>query len=317
MDAEIIAVGSELLTEGRLDTNSLYLTAELNNLGVEVVTKCVIGDDRDRLADAVARAMGRCAIVILSGGLGPTEDDVTREAVAQALGRPLVFHDEIADAIERRFAAMKRRMSEINKRQALVIEGAEVLPNDRGTAPGQWVAANGAVAMLLPGPPHELKAMFQQQCLPRLARFAPRQAIRTAFLRVTGMPESDLDALISPVQEVPSNRHHHSRGQWRSAGALACPLRDRNRGGGTAGGSRRAHRRIAGRPALLADRRSAGSGGGWSVAPAPCYRRGGRKLHRRHARRSLHRDARQFGLLPRRLHHVFGRAENRPAGREP
>jgi len=199
MDAEIIAVGSELLTEGRLDTNSLYLTGELNNLGVEVVTKCVIGDDRDRLADAVARAMGRCAMVILSGGLGPTEDDVTREAVAQALGRQLVFHSDIAEALERRFAAMKRRMSEINKRQAFVIEGAEVLPNDRGTAPGQWVTANGAVAMLLPGPPHELQAMFQQQCLPRLARLAPKQAIRTAFLRVTGMPESDLDALISPV----------------------------------------------------------------------------------------------------------------------
>jgi nicotinamide-nucleotide amidase len=199
MDAEIIAVGSELLTEGRLDTNSLYLTAELNNLGVEVVTKCVIGDDRERLADAVARALGRAGIVILSGGLGPTEDDVTREAVAQALGRQLVFHAEIAEALERRFAAMKRRMPEINKRQAFVIEGAEVLPNDRGTAPGQWVTANGAVAMLLPGPPHELKAMFQQQCLPRLARLAPKQAIRTAFLRVTGMPESDLDALISPV----------------------------------------------------------------------------------------------------------------------
>jgi nicotinamide-nucleotide amidase len=199
MDAEIIAVGSELLTEGRLDTNSLYLTAELNNLGVEVVTKCVIGDDRERLADAVARALGRAGIVILSGGLGPTEDDVTREAVAQALGRQLVFHAEIAEALERRFVAMKRRMPEINKRQAFVIEGAEVLPNDRGTAPGQWVTANGAVAMLLPGPPHELKAMFQQQCLPRLARLAPKQAIRTAFLRVTGMPESDLDALISPV----------------------------------------------------------------------------------------------------------------------
>jgi nicotinamide-nucleotide amidase len=199
MDAEIIAVGSELLTEGRLDTNSLYLTSELNNLGVEVVTKCVIGDDRGRLADAVTRAMDRCPIVILSGGLGPTEDDVTREAVAQALGRRLVFHGEIAESIERRFAAMKRRMSEINKRQAMVIEGAEVLPNDRGTAPGQWVAANGAVAVLLPGPPHELKAMFEQQCLPRLARFVPRQAIRKVFLRVTGMPESDLDALISPV----------------------------------------------------------------------------------------------------------------------
>jgi nicotinamide-nucleotide amidase len=199
MDAEIIAVGSEMLTEGRLDTNSLYLTGELNNLGVEVVTKCVIGDDRDRLAEAVARAMGRCGIVILSGGLGPTEDDVTREAVAQALSRRLIFHSDIAEALELRFAAMKRKMSEINKRQAFVIEGAEVLPNDRGTAPGQWVTANGSVAVLLPGPPHELKAMFEQQCLPRLLPVVPRQAIRKAFLRVTGMPESDLDALISPV----------------------------------------------------------------------------------------------------------------------
>jgi nicotinamide-nucleotide amidase len=164
-----------------------------------VVTKCVIGDDRDRLADAVARALGRAGIVILSGGLGPTEDDVTREAVAQALGRQLEFHPAIAEALERRFAATRRKMSEINKRQAFVIAGAEVLPNDRGTAPGQWVAVNGAVAILLPGPPHELQAMFEQQCLPRLARLLPQQAIRTAFLRITGMPESDLDALISPV----------------------------------------------------------------------------------------------------------------------
>ena len=162
-----------MLTAGRLDTNSLYLTGELNNLGVEVVTKCVIGDDRDRLADAVARALGRAGIVILSGGLGPTEDDVTREAVAQALGRQLEFHPAIAEALERRFAATRRKMSEINKRQAFVIAGAEVLPNDRGTAPGQWVAVNGAVAILLPGPPHELQAMFEQQCLPRLARHQP------------------------------------------------------------------------------------------------------------------------------------------------
>ena len=199
MDAEIIAVGSELLTPERLDTNSLYLTAELNKLGVEVVAKCVVGDDRGRLADAVARALDRSGIVILSGGLGPTEDDLTREAVAQATGRELVFHPEIAEALERRFAAMKRKMSEINKRQAFVIGGAEILPNDRGTAPGQWLTSHGAVAMLLPGPPHELKAMFEQQCLPRLARVVPKQAIRTAFLRVTGMPESDLDALIAPV----------------------------------------------------------------------------------------------------------------------
>jgi nicotinamide-nucleotide amidase len=199
MDAEIIAVGSELLTPERLDTNSLYLTAELNKLGVEVVAKCVVGDDRGRLADAVARALDRSGIVILSGGLGPTEDDLTREAVAQATGRELVFHPEIAEALERRFAAMKRKMSEINKRQAFVIAGAEILPNDRGTAPGQWLSSNGAVAMLLPGPPHELKAMFEQHCLPRLIGIVPKQAIRTAFLRVTGMPESDLDALIAPV----------------------------------------------------------------------------------------------------------------------
>src|SRR6185369_11301838 len=139
MDAEIIAVGSEMLTQDRVDTNSLYLTGELNKLGVEVVTKCVIGDDRDRLADAVRRALSRTGIVILSGGLGPTEDDVTREAVAQAIDRKLIYHPEIADALEQRFLLMKRKMAEVNKRQAFIIEGADILSNDRGTAPGQWV----------------------------------------------------------------------------------------------------------------------------------------------------------------------------------
>jgi nicotinamide-nucleotide amidase len=205
MNAEIIAVGSEMLTPQRVDTNSLYLTAELNNLGVEVVTKCVIGDDRDRLADAVRRALSRSGILIISGGLGPTEDDVTREAVAQALDRKLVFHPEIAEALEQRFAQARRKMAEINKRQAFIIAGAAILPNDRGTAPGQWAEESGAVVMLLPGPPHELKAMFERQCLPRLARIVPKMAIRTAFLRVSGMSESDLDQLISPVYKKYEN----------------------------------------------------------------------------------------------------------------
>jgi nicotinamide-nucleotide amidase len=205
MDAEIIAVGSEMLTPGKVDTNSLYLTGELNNLGIEVAAKHVIGDHRDRLADAVSRALSCSGIVILSGGLGPTEDDLTREAVAQALDRKLVFHPEIADALEQRFARIGRKMSEVNKRQAFVIEGADILSNDRGTAPGQWVEESGAVAMLLPGPPHELKAMFERQCLPRLSRIVPKQVIRTAFLRVTGMPESDLDQLISPVYKKYEN----------------------------------------------------------------------------------------------------------------
>jgi nicotinamide-nucleotide amidase len=199
MNAEIIAVGSEMLTPERVDTNSLHLTRELNNLGVEVVTKCVIGDDRERLTDAVRRAISRSEIVILSGGLGPTEDDLTREAVAQALDRKLILRNEIADALERRFAQMGRKMAEINKRQAMVIEGADVLANDRGTAPGQWVEESGSAIMLLPGPPHELKAMFERQCLPRLQRLVPPLVIRTLFLRVAGMSESDLDQLIAPV----------------------------------------------------------------------------------------------------------------------
>src|SRR5206468_2997647 len=148
MDAEIIAVGSEMLTPQSVDTNAVYLTAELNNLGVEVVMKSVFGDNRDRLADAIRRAISRHEILILSGGLGPTEDDLTREAVAQALDRKLVFHPDIAEALEQRFAAAKRKMAEVNKRQAFVIEGAAVLPNDRGTAPGQWVEDSGAVVML-------------------------------------------------------------------------------------------------------------------------------------------------------------------------
>jgi nicotinamide-nucleotide amidase len=205
MNAEIIAVGSEMLTPERVDTNSLYLTAELNKLGVEVVSKCVIGDDRERLSAAIRHAMSRSPILILSGGLGPTEDDVTRDAVAQALERKLVFHEDIAAWLAERFSKARRKMAEINKRQAYLIEGAEMLSNDRGTAPGQWVEESGAVAMLLPGPPHELKSMFERHCVPRLARLVPKQTIRTLFFRVTGMTESDLDELISPVYKKYEN----------------------------------------------------------------------------------------------------------------
>jgi len=205
MNAEIIAVGSEMLTPDRVDTNSLYLTAELNKLGVEVVSKTIVGDDRDRLADAVAHALRRSPVLILSGGLGPTEDDVTREAVAQALDRKLVFDAGISLALERRFAQLKRKMAENNRRQAFVIEGAAVLPNDRGTAPGQWLEDSGNVVILLPGPPYELRAMFERQCRPRLARIVPPLAIRTCEMRATGIAESELDQLIAPVYKKYDN----------------------------------------------------------------------------------------------------------------
>jgi len=198
-DAEIIAVGSELLTPQKIDTNSLYLTDQLNALGVEVVRKTVVGDDRARLTDTILGAIARSQVVLLTGGLGPTEDDLTREAVATALGRGLTFHQEICDVIEARFRSFGRKMVEINRRQAYVVEGAEILPNERGTAPGQWVEDKGVVLMLLPGPPNELKTMFEKQGLPRLEKLLPPQVIRTRFYRVVGMPESDLDHLIAPV----------------------------------------------------------------------------------------------------------------------
>ena len=199
MNAESVAVGSEMLTPDRLATNSLYLTSELNKLGVEVVSKYVVGDHQDRLAGVIRLALSRSEIVILCGGLGPTEDDLTRDAVAAALDRKLIYHSEIAEALEQRFARLNRKMAEVNKRQAFVIDGAAILPNERGTAPGQWLEETGAVLMLLPGPPHEMKAMFERQCLPRLARIVPKQVIRTLELRVAGMGESDLDQLIAPV----------------------------------------------------------------------------------------------------------------------
>src|SRR5882672_10644576 len=205
MQAEIIAVGSELLSSHRLDTNSLFLTDELNALGVEVVTKCVVGDDCRRLAEAVRRAISSSQIVIITGGLGPTEDDVTRDAVALALDRKLRLHGDICEQLEQRFRQLGRKMAEVNKRQAFVIDGAEILPNDRGTAPGQWIDEGGASIMLLPGPPHELKAMFTRQCLPRLERRVPKLVIRTLVMRVAGLPESDLDQLIAPVYKKYEN----------------------------------------------------------------------------------------------------------------
>ena len=201
MNAEIIAVGSELLGPDRLDTNSLFLTEELNRCGVEVTTKWVVGDHRERLADSVRCACARSEFVFVSGGLGPTEDDVTREAVAQAVDRKLVYHSEITEEIEARFRKMipTRKLPEINKRQAFVIEGAEILPNDRGTAPGQWIDDRHCSVVLLPGPPHELKAMYLKQCASRVERRVPKQVIETLILRVAGMSESDLDQTIAPV----------------------------------------------------------------------------------------------------------------------
>lgn len=205
MDAEIIAVGSELLTSERQDTNSLYLTGKLNHLGIEVRFKTVVGDNKQHLAAALRQAMARSGLVILTGGLGPTEDDVNRDAVAETLGRPLRENPEVRQRIEARFARLGRAMPGNNLRQALLPEGAAWLENKAGTAPGIWLEQDGTILLLLPGPPHELQAMFEAACMPRLERVRGAQAIRTRVYKVVGLPESEVDHRIAPVYTQYSN----------------------------------------------------------------------------------------------------------------
>ncbi|HLJ23560.1 MAG TPA: competence/damage-inducible protein A [Candidatus Acidoferrales bacterium] len=199
MKAEIIAVGSELLTPDRVDTNSLFVTARLNQLGIEVTRKTVVGDDLAPLRGAFEDAAKRVELIIASGGLGPTEDDRTRDAVADLLGRKLSQDPAVMRKIEERFQKIRRPMSTVNARQALVPEGATVLDNDRGTAPGLWIESSGRIFILLPGPPHELKAMFGTQVEPRLARLSTGVRLLGRELRVAGMGESDVDQRIAPI----------------------------------------------------------------------------------------------------------------------
>ena len=201
MKAEIIAVGSELLTPDRLDTNSLFLTEELNRLGIEVVRKTVVGDDRSQLRDAFREALGRVELVVSIGGLGPTADDLTRETVAELLGRKLHREESILRGIEARFRRLGRQMPEVNVRQAMVPEGATVLENKRGTAPGLWLETDGHIVLLLPGPPHELKGMFSEQVITRLAKRSSGVCLVKRELRVTGLAESDIDQRIAPIYQ--------------------------------------------------------------------------------------------------------------------
>jgi nicotinamide-nucleotide amidase len=199
MKAEIIAVGSELLTPDRIDTNSLFLTEELNKLGIEIVRKTVVGDDRALMLEAFRDAVNRVPLTIASGGLGPTEDDLTRETVAELLGRGLVRSEAIVRYIEARFRSFGRPMPDSNLRQAMVPEGAEPLDNPRGTAPGLWIEDRDRMIVLLPGPPRELKPLFREQVLPRLLRRVSNVRMFHRELRVTGLGESHVDSLAGPV----------------------------------------------------------------------------------------------------------------------
>jgi nicotinamide-nucleotide amidase len=199
LGAEIIAIGSELLTARFKDTNSLYLTEHLNSVGIPVLMKTIVGDDENYLEYAVRASLARTPLLLTIGGLGPTEDDVTRKVVARVMQRQLVLNDEILARLQRRFKARGVEMPANNTRQALVPAGAAILENNNGTAPGLWIASETNNVVLLPGPPSELKPMFEAFCMPRLQEMGGGMALARCVFRTACVPESTLDARIAPI----------------------------------------------------------------------------------------------------------------------
>jgi nicotinamide-nucleotide amidase len=203
MLAETIAVGSEMLTPFRQDTNSLFVIERLNQIGVKVAFKTTVGDRMEHLVGAVRTAAQRVDIVVIMGGLGPTEDDLTRQAVAEAMGIHIRRNADIVAELYKRFAARRMSMSENNAQQADVLEGAHVVPNANGTAPAQWLdtiyGGHRKILMLLPGPPLELKPIFENECLPRLREALPQRFIAMRTLKAAMIGESACDARIAPI----------------------------------------------------------------------------------------------------------------------
>jgi nicotinamide-nucleotide amidase len=199
--AAIVAVGSEMLTPSKVDTNSLHITEQLNRLGVDVIAKAVVGDSRDELAHTISALLERVDLLILCGGLGPTDDDVTREAVAVVLARPLAEDEAITARLRERFKArgFAMPMPETNRRQAMVPAGAAVIENTKGSAPGLWIDHDAKSVVLLPGPPRELKPMLAALVEGRLRERSPGEPLVRRIIRITGRIESDVDQLLQPL----------------------------------------------------------------------------------------------------------------------
>ncbi|HKP87181.1 MAG TPA: competence/damage-inducible protein A [Blastocatellia bacterium] len=199
LKAEIIAIGSELLTPYRTDTNSLWLTDRLNSVGISVYLKSVVGDDEARLEEMVRDALKRSDVIISTGGLGPTEDDITRKVFARVTARQLTLDYEVLEHIRNRITSRGYQMTPNNERQALIPRGATVLPNPKGTAPGIRMDQDGKLIVLLPGPPRENQPMFDDYIMPELERMSRGVRMARRVLKVTGMGESQLDDKIAPI----------------------------------------------------------------------------------------------------------------------
>src|SRR5947208_7399990 len=192
MRACIIAVGSELLTPSRTDTNSLAITERLNAVGIDVRFKVIVGDDVDELSEHFTRALALADVIVLTGGLGPTQDDVTRDAVARVLNLPLEVDEPTVERIRARFARRGMTMPEINRRQAMVPRGATLIDNPNGTAPGLWIERGRAAILLMPGPPREMTPMLERVIAERLATPSGGSALFRRVLKITGRTEPDV-----------------------------------------------------------------------------------------------------------------------------
>jgi nicotinamide-nucleotide amidase len=195
---EIIAVGDELLTPYYQDTDSLYITQRLNDLGLEINFKSIVGDNPEDLAECIKGGLFRSDVIFIIGGLGPTEDDRTREVVASTLGKKLVFKEQILSGIKQRFERRGFEMPSVNKKQAYIIEGSTVLDNKHGTAPGLWLEADKKLLLLLPGPPHEIKPMFENYVWPHFLKLKNQFAERRVF-KTSGLTESQIESLLLDV----------------------------------------------------------------------------------------------------------------------
>ncbi len=198
MKAEIISVGTEILLGEILDTNSQYLAVRLPPLGIDVHYVSTVGDNLSRLAETIGRARERSDLVLVTGGLGPTEDDLTREAIASALGEEMYLDKETEQRLRAFFASRGFSFPERNVKQAMLIPSAQAIPNPRGTAPGWWVEKDGHIIAAMPGPPAELQRMWEEEVAPRLARLASGEVIVSRTLKTIGIGEGQLDEMVSP-----------------------------------------------------------------------------------------------------------------------
>lgn len=206
MNAEIIAVGSELLLGQITNTNARYISSQLAELGINVYYHTVVGDNADRLKDAIELAESRADLLIFSGGLGPTKDDLTKETIARHLQTELVIDDVALESIQAFFERVNRPMTENNKKQALVLNGCQVLANHHGMAPGMFYSSNNNVYILLPGPPKEMEPMFQVEAKPLLAKWLNQgDVILSHVLRFYGIGEAELETRIQDILDHQSN----------------------------------------------------------------------------------------------------------------